>query len=93
MSAQDWARIEDSDGGLLNRAVFDDSDDHQAVNLERKNSLTLINTNARSLCPKVDSLIDCFHELSVDVAIVTEMWLKNGPELDQSVSDLELGFQ
>ena len=52
----------------------------------------LINTNARSLCPKLDSLIDCVDELGVDIAIVTETWFKSGPELEQQLSDPELGF-
>ena len=53
--------------------------------------MTLINTNARSLCPKIDSLIDCFQELSVDIAIITETWLKDGQDLEQNLSDLEHG--
>ena len=57
----------------------------------KKNTLTFINTNARSLCPKIDSLIDCFEELGVDVAVVTETWLKDGPALEQDLQDLELG--
>ena len=67
------------------------SDDLSRVELEKKNILTIINTNARSLRPKTDSLIDCFEELNVDIAIITETWLKDGPELDQLCSDLELG--
>ena len=57
----------------------------------KKNKLTVINTNARSLCPKIESLIDCFEELQVDIAIVTETWYKSGPEFDQGLSKLELG--
>lgn len=29
----------------------------------KKTKLTIINTNARSLCPKIESLLDCFEEL------------------------------
>ena len=58
---------------------------------EKKNALTIINTNARSLCPKIDSLVDCFEELEVDVAVITETWLKDSPELDQDLRDLEEG--
>ena len=54
-------------------------------------TLTLINTNARSLCSKIESLTDCYEELKVDVGIITETWFKNGPELEQNLSDLELG--
>ena len=53
--------------------------------------MTIINTNSRSLCPKINSLVDCFEELEVDVAVITETWLKDGPQLDQEVRDLEDG--
>ena len=67
-------------------------DDSSLLNLEKKNVLTVINTNARSLCPKIDSLVECFEELGVDISIVTETWFKDCPELDQRLSDLERGF-
>ena len=53
--------------------------------------MTIINTNARSLTPKIDSLIECFSELDVDIGIVTETWLKSGVELDLDLRDLEDG--
>ena len=53
--------------------------------------MTVINTNARSLCPKIESLIDCFEELKVDISIVSETWFKYGPDLDQKLLDLEFG--
>ena len=58
---------EDDESDLPNNAlILDDSD------MRKKNRLNLINTNARSLCPKIDSLLDCFEELEVDLAVVTE---------------------
>ena len=57
---------------------------------QKKKNLTIINTNARSLCPKIDSLVDCFEELDVDVGIVTETWFRDGPDLDQDLLDLQL---
>ena len=78
---------EDSEDDPLNRAIVD----HSGPNLERKNTLTLINTNARSLCPKLNSLIDCYEELEVDFGIITETWFKDGTDLDRDLSDLELG--
>ena len=76
------------DDDQLNMAL---NDDDSLVNLEKKNTITVINTNARSLCPKIDSLVDCFSELDVDIAIITETWFRDGGELDQVCSDLELG--
>ena len=49
------------------------NEDEPGVNLEKKTSLTIINTNARSLCPKIESLIDLYEELEVDIGIVTEI--------------------
>ena len=47
---------------------------------EKMNTQTnVINTNARSLCPKIDSLIDCS---DTTIAIITETWLADGKSLD-----------
>ena len=61
------------DDGPLNVAY---QNDDSAINLEKKDNITLINTNTQSLCPKMESLIECFEELSVDIAIVTETWFR-----------------
>ena len=53
--------------------------------------LTLINTNARSLCPKINSLIDCFDETGASVGVVTETWLSDGWDLEEDVDDLMAG--
>ena len=48
-------------------------------------------TNARSLSPKIQSLHTFFNEHDLDVALVTESWLKDGEVLDRDVIDLEYG--
>ena len=53
--------------------------------------INIINTNVRSLCAKIDSLIDCFEELDATVGIVTETWLADGDSLDRDVYDLAKG--
>ena len=53
--------------------------------------MTVINTNARSLCPKIGSLIDCFTELAAGVGIISETWLTDGDSLEKEVEDLVLG--
>ena len=60
---------------------------------ERKQytDFTLINTNARSLCPKINSLIDTFEELDATGAVITETWLSDGPSLEEDKQDLLLG--
>ena len=40
-----------------------------------KTMFTLINCNARSLCPKLDSLVDCMGETEATIGVVTETWL------------------
>ena len=53
--------------------------------------LTLLNTNARSLCPKIESLIDCMEEMDAAIAVVTETWLADGPSLESDIADLTAG--
>lgn len=53
--------------------------------------LCIINRNARSLAPKIDSLIDCMKETDTHVAIITETWLKDGEGLQRDKEDLALG--
>ena len=49
---------------------------------------TLINANARSLTPKIATFTDCFKEMDSHIAVVTETWLWDGPELEDDVDDL-----
>ena len=48
-------------------------------------------TNARSLAPKIMSLVELFEECKLHFAIVTESWLMDGSQLDKDVVDLEHG--
>ena len=54
-------------------------------------SYKLLLTNARSLSPKIESLHNTFEAHMVDVALITESWLKDGSVLDGDVCDLEHG--
>ena len=54
-------------------------------------NLTLINTNARSLYPKLNSLLDCMNEVDAKIAAVTETWMGEGRDLERMVQDLSLG--
>ena len=53
-----------------------------------KNYFTILNTNARSICPKIGSFIDCFKEMDACLAVVTETWLQDGQQLQDDVDDL-----
>ena len=52
---------------------------------------TFINTNARSLCPKINSLIDTIDELDAFFAVVTETWISDGATQGEDKQDLLLG--
>ena len=43
------------------------------------------------LSPKIDSLHNVFEEHKIDIALITESWLKDGNMLDRDIIDLEHG--
>ena len=51
---------------------------------------TMINTNARPLCPKINSLLDTIEELEASLAIVTKTRLADGQTLEEDKQDLLL---
>ena len=58
--------------------------DNKDLTVENVTHFSMVNTNARSLCPKIRSLLDCFSELNTDLAILTETWLTSGPSSPSS---------
>ena len=60
-------------------------------NQELGTNITVLNTNARSLCPKIESLIDCFDDMQATIGIVTETWLADGESLAEDIADLSAG--
>ena len=65
--------------------VFDQADN-------KRERLTILNTKARSLVPKIDSLIDNFNQLACTLGIVTETWLADGGDLENKLEDLQDGM-
>ena len=59
--------------------------------MDNKLALNLINTNARSLRPKIPSFITCFTNLALCLAIVTETWFAAGNRLELETENLLLG--
>ena len=86
-SGDDFPSETDEDDGSLNTRALSLGD----TELKKKHEITIINTNACSLSPKIDSLLDCFSELEADIAVVTETWLQDGDSLDHDLADLEDG--
>ena len=83
-----------------------DDDDENCVdltssdeNIDKENysrcTLSFLNTNARSLGPKIESLYDCMHEMSSDLAFITETWYQSNrntvEELEQFAARFSLG--
>ena len=48
-------------------------------------------TNARSLSPKIISLIDCMDMVGASITVVTESWLADGENLEVDLRELEFG--
>ena len=65
-----------TDNSLLGDEPFEDSDaeNNQGGN-EHGFNVTLINTNVRSLCPKINSLVECMKEVDAAFGVLTETWL------------------
>lgn len=59
--------------------------------INKDHEFKLLLTNARSLSPKINSLQTYFESHELDVALVTESWLRSGEMLDRDVIDLEWG--
>ena len=71
---------------------MDKHNDNMCDEAENKNELiSFLNTNARSLCPKIESLLDNFNELECCFGVVTETWLKDGELLEDQLRDLQDG--
>ena len=71
-----------------------DLTENENINKQNKSSrrLCFINTNARSLGPKVESLFDCFREKQVDFAILTETWYQNNSSLTDTLDEYSSRF-
>ena len=69
--------------GTLDMALY--QAEHLTQNLD---DFTIINSNARSLCPKVNSFIECFNEFDVQLAVITETWFGDSQGLEKDLDDL-----
>ena len=87
----------DTDSDMDDDTFVDVSDSDENTNDKNYSvaKLSFINTNARSLGPKVESLFDCIHEKAVDIAFVTETWYQSNrdtnEDLDQYAARFSLG--
>ena len=51
--------------------------------------MRLLLTNARSLYPKIDSLVDAFSSLELNLACITETWYRGGNSVKQHIDEVE----
>ena len=59
--------------------------------MDNKLEVNIINTNARSLRPKLPSFITCFMNMALCLAVVTETWFATGSRLEIETENLLLG--
>ena len=85
----------------VNQMIINNDHDNDSVTVNNNLSslvknrkpidLSVLLANARSLAPKIRSLIDYFSELDLHIAMITESWMKDGTKFEEDCSDLELG--
>lgn len=59
--------------------------------MNKVDKINFMPTNARSLSLKTESLQNNFTEHELDLALVTESWLKDSGVLDRDIINLEYG--
>ena len=87
--------LHNDDDGNQSESSFITTTSNSAFSVKNKTNpctpITIVNTNARSLCPKIHSYIECLEELDAQIGIVTETWLSDGVSLEEDKLDLEHG--
>ena len=78
----------DSDNSTISNTSYDFSGQN-TLDFKHKNSLDIVLSNARSLLPKIDSMIETMQEISCEIAVATETWFQDGPALDRRLEAIE----
>ena len=84
--AYDDSDLEDDENDFNNDSA---SDDGSIKQVKDQFGIRFLLTNARSLKPKIDSLVDAFTSLDLHFASVTETWYKEGSQLNDDLVELE----
>ena len=85
---EDNERSEDNNKSE-NEDKFDQNEttsDEDENKIEKR--LSFASTNARSLPPKICSMIECFRELELSFFCITETWLKNDPATEREKKEM-----
>ena len=80
--------LEDEDENDSNND-YSACDDGSIKQVKDQFGIRFLLTNARSLKPKIDSLVDAFTSLDLHFASVTETWYKGGSRMNDDIVELE----
>ena len=79
--------------GISDEENSEDNSENSLINdqtpLTLEHGARLLLTNARSLKPKIDSMVDAFQSLKLDFSCITETWFRGGRDLTANIEDLE----
>ena len=83
LNKSDVVDSEDSDSDMdEDVTIIEENDVNKSSKKRSQKCISFINTNARSLMPKIASLGDSFQELGLHFAQVTETWLQSNVDTD-----------
>ena len=77
---------------MISSQVLSDQDITNTENFKNKNDFNIILVNARSLEPKLFSLIDTMIEIDCQIAMITETWFRGRQDLEQTLEDMQQGL-
>ena len=84
--------LADSEESMDEDDTVVESNSTNKTNNRSPHSVSFLNTNARSLGPKIQSLSDCFVEKLLDFATATETWLQSDIVKDELILEMEGRF-
>ena len=62
-----------------------DYDEREENGFKKVSTFNIVNTNARSITPKIECFIDYLNELNSSLAFLTETWLTDTSDLDDDI--------
>ena len=87
---QSAGTIPQMDGFCDESANESEEDAINIDNLTDENCVKSLRTNARSIMPKTDLLVDAFNSSNLHLACITETWYRGGAALPPPASCLKL---
>ena len=83
----------DNESSFFNNDSAGEITENSSNDKDKIKRFTFLNTNARSLCPKLESLLIAVEETLAALAIVTETWMRDGEDLENVKDDLREGYE